>query len=340
MIQRIAERQAPPRLSTPSLRPAATPASTTEVRDEVTLAGDRRAEAPEASLRPDSNWTRALALSLAGLAGLGAATFAQARPVQTVQQQETVNTALEGAFAKLESALAESRQGDLGQQAEGVARGALDAVAQHGSRGLEDALRRHPAVTLALAATAGPEASGVSLDRLDLPTDRGAAAFSDAVRQHPLVAGVLSNAAAGPVARLLTEHAAAEASPAEVPHTPAAFRLTHTLDRLEAQGGASREALGPAVRAYLSQPGTTPAQVQAMLMDHPEVSASLVSRAGGFAQDLLESAGVPASVARAAARILAEQGPSRVGDTLAEHPFSARAVAGGLARGAAASLGR
>lgn len=338
MITKLAAHQALPVSAPPARRPAEP--SPEVPSDRVTLGADRRAEAPESAGRPDGMWTRVIAASLVGLAGLGMAGCAGAQPPVPVQQQPTqaVNPALDASFTKLEATIAASRGGHFGDQAETVARGVLDAVAQNGTEGLQDALRRHPSVTLTVAAVVGPEATGVSLSRLDLPTDKGLSALAEALESHGLVAGLLTNAASGPIAGILGDYAKAEAAPAAVPDTPARFALNAALDGLEAEGGNARETVTAAVRAYLATPGTSQAEVRAMLMDHPEVSAALVATAGTPAQALMESAGVPASVAKTAARILAEEGPSQVGDTLAEHPFSARAVAGALAGGAAASL--
>lgn len=340
MIQKLALHQAPP-LAAPQVRRAveAPPAGPS---DTVALGPDRRAEVAEDASRPDGSWTRLIALSLIGVAGLGVAGCSAGQvpvpaPVQQ-QPQEAVNPALDASFANLDKTVRQSRGGHFGDQAEAVARGVLDAVAQNGGHGLQDALRRHPAVTLTVATVVGPEATGVSLSRLDLPTNQGLGAIADAMESHPLVAGLLTNAASGPIANVLTDYAKAEAAPAAVPDTPASFTLTQVLDRLEAEGGNARETLTPAVRAYLATAGTSAEEVRAMLMDHPEVSAALVATSGTEAQPLMEAAGVPANVARVAARVLAEEGPSQVGDTLAEHPFSARALSGALASGAVASL--
>lgn len=328
--------------------------------------------APEAgdTVSPLPTWMRVVAGGMAGLVGMVALTGcgkqAPTPPTTSISDSQEITQAkqrLEQRFQEIEKKMEASRSGDGKEQSGEVTRQLIDAVsdyarqtgrsAQQVGYDLTEFMKKHPAVTLTVAFAVGT-ASGIALEKIGL-TDgisNGLASIKQAVEDHPLIAGLVVAGVAAGTAWLIYNYATAETAPAApVPDTAASRELKQSMDRLEAQANASagdsqadaakiNESMMENVQEYAKKSGRSAAQVasdvKTYLVDHPAVAASIVLAAGVGTGVVLERAGVPDAVARAAGAVLesGKDGLGSVGQAIKDHPYLSGAIAVGIAAGA------
>ncbi len=321
-----------------------------------------KAEITGEQARPMSSWARGISLVLVGAIGAGALAGCSKppEPPPVSETQTQAQQALDKAFDEADQLLQQNKDDDAKEQATRRVMSAVGEYARQTGRSAQQVasdlrgyMVEHPVLTLSVAYAVGVGA-GIGLEKLGLSdsVSTSVESIKQAIKDHPILTGVVVVAAAAAVGYVIYEAVQTEATPVPPPpSTPEAEKLRSEFEALEQQAaqstGNTREdaaridrSLKEKIADYARSTGRSVEQVgseiQQFYIDNPGVSAAVVLAAGVGTGVVLERAGVPATVARAASVALnsSKDGLAGVGEAIKEHPVLATAVGIGVAAGA------